>query len=128
MLVHNKAHELARALRSAPEYQALLTAQGKLTSDIQSLEMFKDYRKKEIAFQTAIMSGRQVDEAEKQSLQKLAEIINLNSLVRDYLQAEARFGVIFSDVQRIIGDAVKEVGALYKEDEGIAEGTEGGSN
>jgi cell fate (sporulation/competence/biofilm development) regulator YlbF (YheA/YmcA/DUF963 family) len=123
VLIHDIAHELARALRSAPEYQALLTAQNKLTSDIQSLEMFKDYRKKEIAFQTAIMSGRQVDEAERKSLQTLAEIINLNSHVRDYMHAEARFGVIFSDVQRIIGDAVKEVSALYKEDEG-----EGGSN
>jgi len=123
VLVHDKAHELARALRSAPEYQALLTAQGRLMSETQSLEMFKDYRKKEIAFQTAIMSGRQVDEAEMKSLQKLAEIVNLNSHVRDYMQAEARFGVIFSDVQRIIGDAVKEVSSLYKEEEG-----EGGSN
>lgn len=123
MLVHDKAHELARALRSAPEYQALLTAQGRLMSETQSLEMFKDYRKKEIAFQTVIMSGRQVDEAEMKSLQKLAEIVNLNSHVRDYMQAEARFGVIFSDLQRIIGDAVKEVSSLYKEEEG-----EGGSN
>ncbi|MBT9175893.1 MAG: hypothetical protein DDT20_00195 [Firmicutes bacterium] len=123
MLVHDKAHELARALRSSPEYQALLTAQGKLSSDTQSLVMFKDYRKKEIAYQTALMSGQQVDEAEMKSLQKLAEIINLNSLVRDYIQAEARFGIIFADVQRIVGDAVKEVSALYKEEE-----TEGGSN
>lgn len=123
MLVHDKAHELARALRSAPEYQALLSAQGKLSGDTQSLLMFKDYRKKEIAYQTALMSGRQVDEAEVNSLQKLAEIINLNSLVRDYVQAEARFGVIFADVQRIVGDAVKEVSALYKQDE-----MEGGSN
>ncbi|MBT9134358.1 MAG: hypothetical protein DDT37_01339 [Firmicutes bacterium] len=123
MLVHDKAHELARAFRSSPEYQALLTAQGKLSNDTQSLEMFKDYRKKEIAYQTALMSGQQVDEAEMKSLQKLAEIINLNSLVRDYIQAEARFGIIFADVQRIVGDAVKEVSALYKEAE-----TEGGSN
>jgi len=117
LLVHDKAHELARALRNSPEYQAMLAAQGKLCGDTQALEMFKDYRKKEIAYQTALMSGQQVDEAEMKSMQKLAEIVNLNSLVRGYIQEEARFGVIFADVQRIVGDAVKEIGALYTQDE-----------
>lgn len=123
MLVHDKAHELARALRQAPEFQALLAAQGKLNADALSHKMFRDYRQKEIAYQTAVMAGQSPNEAEVQSLQKLAEIVNLNSLVREYIQAEARFGVIFADVQRIMGDAVKEISALYKEDEG-----EGGSN
>jgi len=123
VLVHDKAHELARALRQAPEFQALLAAQVKLNADALSHKMFRDYRQKEIAYQTAVMAGQSPNEAEVQSLQKLAEIVNLNSLVREYIQAEARFGVIFADVQRIMGDAVKEISALYKEDEG-----EGGSN
>ena len=123
MLVHDKAHELARALRQAPEFQTLLAAQVKLNADALSHKMFRDYRQKEIAYQTAVMAGQSPNEAEVQSLQKLAEIVNLNSLVREYIQAEARFGVIFADVQRIMGDAVKEISALYKEDEG-----EGGSN
>lgn len=123
MLVYDKAHELARAFRSTPEFMTLKSTQERLKNDPQAFKMFLDYRRKEIAYQTAVMSGKQPEEAEVKNLQRLAEIVNLNSLVRDYIQAEARFGVIFSDIQRIIGDAVKEVSSLYTNEE-----EEGGTN
>jgi len=115
--VYDKAHELARALKSSEEYLKLLAAQEKLSADQAALKMFLDYRRKEIAYQTAMMSGQKPDDSEIKSLERLAEIVGLNSAVRDYIQAEARFGVIFGDVQRIIGDSVKELSSMYTQDE-----------
>jgi len=117
MNIYDKAHELARALKQAQEYQALVIAQEKLRGDNAAFKMFVDYRRKEIAYQTTIMSGKEMDEAELKTLERLVEIISANSLVRDYMQAEARFGTIYGDVQRIINEAVKELGAMYTQDQ-----------
>lgn len=123
MFVYDKAHELARALRSTPEFVALKTTQDKLKNDPQAYKMFLDYRRKEIAYQSAVMSGQHPEEDEVKNLHRLAQIVNLNSIVRDYIEAEARFGVIFSDIQRIIADAVKEVSSFYTDEQ-----EEGGTN
>lgn len=123
MNIYDKAHELARAFKNSEEYLNLLAAQGKLTADPAAYKMFLDYRRKEIAYQTAMMSGQTLDDSEMKNLERLAQIIGLNSAVRDYIQAEARFGVIFGDIQRIIGDSVKELSSMYAQDE-----KEGGNN
>lgn len=123
MNIYDKAHELARALKNSEEYLSVLTAQKKLTADPAAYKMFLDYRRKEIAYQTAMMSGQTLDDSEMKNLERLAEIIGLNSAVREYIQAEARFGTIFGDIQRIIGDSVKELSAMYAQGE-----EEGGNN
>ncbi len=122
MLVHDKAHELARVLKTTPEFQTLKQLQTKLKDDTSAYKMFLDYRRKEIAYQAQLMSGQEPDPAQGKSLQKLSEIVNLNSVVREYVQAEARFGTIYNDIQRIIGDAIEEVSSIYTDEQ------EGGNN
>ncbi|MBS3937258.1 MAG: YlbF family regulator [Peptococcaceae bacterium] len=122
MLVHDKAHELARVLKTTPEFQTLKQLQTKLKDDTSAYKMFLDYRRKEIAYQAQLMSGQEPDPEQGQSLQKLSGIVNLNSVVREYIQAEARFGTIYNDIQRIIGDAIEEVSSIYTDEQ------EGGNN
>ncbi|MBT9151805.1 MAG: hypothetical protein DDT35_00015 [Firmicutes bacterium] len=122
MLVHDKAHELARVLKTTPEFQTLKQLQTKLKDDTSAYKMFLDYRRKEIAYQAQLMSGQEPDPEQGKSLQKLSEIVNLNSVVREYVQAEARFGTIYNDIQRIIGDAIEEVSSIYTDEQ------EGGNN
>ena len=133
MLVHDKAHELVRALRSAPEYKELCGCREKLQQDQAAYKMFLDYRRKELQYEAMKLSGQTAPAGLEESLPKLREIVYLNGLVRDYLHAEARFGVIFNDIQRIIGDSLKEVTQMYSEiteedlaDEDLAE-EEGGN-
>jgi len=121
--IYDKAHELARVFKKSEEYRNLLAAQVRLSADSAAYKMFLDYRRKEIAYQTAMMSGQTPDDSELKNLERLAQIIGLNSAVRDYIQAEARLGVIFSDIQRIIGDSIKELSSMYTQDE-----EEGGNN
>ena len=117
MNIYDKAHELARAFKTSEEYLNLMAAQRKLMADPSANKMFLDYRRKEIAYQTAMMAGQTPDDSELKTLENLAQIIGLNSSVREYIQAEARFGVIFGDIQRIIGDSVKELSSMYTQDQ-----------
>lgn len=122
LLVHDKAHELVRALRQSPEYKSLIVAGERLKGDPAALKMFIDYRKKEVELQARLMGGEEESNSELEALAKRREIVFLNSLVREYAACEVRFGAVFGDVQRIIGDALQEIGAIYEE----AEPEEGG--
>jgi len=122
MLIHDKAHELARALRGTPEFNSLRQWQSKLKEDQPAYKMFVDYRRKEIAYQTQLMSGKEPDAEGGKAMQRLAEIVGLNSIVREYLQAEAKFATIYNDIQRIIGDSIEEISSIYTEEQ------EGGNN
>jgi len=122
MLIHDKAHELARALRATPEFHALNQWQAKLKADQPAYKMFVDYRRKEIAYQAQLMSGKEPDVEQFKAMQRLSEIVGLNSIVREYLQAEAKFATIYNDIQRIIGDSIEEISSIYTEEQ------EGGNN
>ena len=113
MLIHDKAHELVRAMRQSPEYVALLAASDALRQEPATLKMFLDFRRTELEFDTKIMTGTEPDPAEIEKINKRREIVFLNSLIRDYVEKEVRFGNVFSDVQRIINGAVQEVAGIY---------------
>lgn len=116
-MLHDKAHELARALRQAPEYKEVERRSAELSLDESALRMFLDFRRKEMELDTRLMSGEEGLEAEIEKLGKRREIVFLNSLIRNYVEAEMRLGLLFADVQRIVSLPLKEVGTIY---EGLA--------
>lgn len=46
MTVHDKAHDLGKALRNSEEYRAFLAAKQSIDSDITSKTMVQDFLKK----------------------------------------------------------------------------------
>ncbi|MDI3533848.1 MAG: hypothetical protein PWQ82_213 [Thermosediminibacterales bacterium] len=106
MLVHDKAHELARALADSKEYKEYKKAHEKIKQDPKALEMLEDFRKKQLEVQAAQLAGQPVEEKSKQ-LENLFQVINYNQLIREFLTAEARFLTLIADVQKIIGKAVE---------------------
>ena len=115
MLIHDKAHELVRVIRQSPEYKDLLASSERLRQDPATLKMFLDFRRTELEYDTLIMTGAEADPVAIEKINKRREIVFLNSLIRDYVEKEIRFGTIFSDVQRILNGAVQEVAGIYAE-------------
>jgi len=101
MNVYDAAHQLARSLSESSEYIEFKKAKENLKGDPQAENMLKDLRSKQLEIQALKLSGKPVDEAEEQ-LGKLYSIISHNSLVKQYLEAEERFALLFSDIQKII--------------------------
>ena len=108
MNVYDRGNELARALKESDEYKALGRARRELDADPGARDMVKDFLRKQMEMQLDVMSGK-ADAREKQaSLQKLYELLALNSRARDYVSAYMRFQQIMQDVYKMIGDAVGE--------------------
>lgn len=108
MQVYDEAHALARSLRGSPEFQRLLAAKETLAKEPQKLKRLTEFKTKEFELHGQRLLGADVPEEKVQALQHLADLLLLDPVVREYLEAEARFTRLFSDIQKIMLDAVKE--------------------
>lgn len=106
MNVYDKAHELAKAVRQSQEFKEFKKAAEKLEEDKKAKEMLEDFRKKQWEIQSEKLAGKDVKEKEVQ-LQKLYEVLSYNQDIVDYLQAEARFYTLMSDISNILGRAIE---------------------
>ena len=108
MTVHDKAHDLGKALRNSEEYRAFLAAKQSIDSDITSKTMVQDFFKKKLAAEYDLMAGNPEDKEQSQELQKMYELILVNPKARDFIHAHMRFQQVAADIYKIIGDAVAE--------------------
>ncbi|MCX7883907.1 MAG: YlbF family regulator [Caloramator sp.] len=106
MNVYDKAHELARALKSAPEVIEYKAALEKINSNQNNKKMVEDFRKKQFELYSQQLKGIEPSKEQIESINNLFNIINLNSEVRNYLEAEMRFSRLWEDILKILGDAV----------------------
>ncbi|HEU4963245.1 MAG TPA: YlbF family regulator [Bacilli bacterium] len=106
---YDKAHELARALRESSEYKALLEQKGRVDQDPVAKKMLDDFRHRQWELETRRIMGEEITDTDREQMEKLAQAVQLNAVLSEYLQAEYRFGIVYSDVHKILGDAVKEV-------------------
>jgi cell fate (sporulation/competence/biofilm development) regulator YlbF (YheA/YmcA/DUF963 family) len=106
---YDKAHELARALRDSQEFQALAEQKRRVDADPAVKKMLDDFRHRQLELETRRIMGEEITEADLEQMKRLHEVVTLNPIAREYLEAEYRFVVIYSDIHKILRDAVKEV-------------------
>jgi cell fate (sporulation/competence/biofilm development) regulator YlbF (YheA/YmcA/DUF963 family) len=105
---YDKAHELARSIRSADAYVRLKAAKERIEQDLSVLGMIQDFRKRQWELQTEQMMGQEPSADALKTLQNLAEVVQLNADAREYLQAEYQVSQLAMDVQRILSEVVEE--------------------
>ncbi len=109
MNVYDHAYALAKAIKVSPEYKNFLHAKEKLDGDSSAKEMLTDFRKNQIELQKQKLSGIEVAPEQEERLNRLMEVINLNMTVKEYLEAEYRFSIMLTDIQKIIGEAMEDI-------------------
>jgi len=71
--------------------------------------MLLDFRTEQLEMQKQQLSGIEVAPEQDEKLGKLFEVINMNTIIKRFLQAEYRVAVLLQDVHKIIGDATSEI-------------------
>ncbi len=128
MNVYDYAHSLAKAIKGSPEHKALKNAAKKLENDPTAKKMLLDFRRAQLELQQQKMSGLEISSEQQEKLNKLYEVIYLNQTVKEYLEAEYRFSVLFADIQKIVAETVQDLfpaDLINLEEPGIA--SEGGN-
>ncbi|MCX7695054.1 MAG: YlbF family regulator [Caloramator sp.] len=106
MNIYDKAHELARLLKNSPEVIEYKKMMDKIKENEENKKIIEDLRKKEFEVYSKQLQGVQITKEEMEAINNLYGIVQHNSVIREYLEAERRFSIMWQDIIKILGEAV----------------------
>lgn len=109
MNVYDKTHELAKELKSCNEYIQYKEIKEKVYANQELKDKMKKFDSLRYEMQLLTIQGEKQDQEKMTELQKLYEELMQNQNAKDYFDYEVRFNVMLADVNKIIGEAVKDV-------------------
>lgn len=109
MNVHDKAHELARAIQESQEFREYKMCKEETDANPETKQMLSDFRQRQFELQTKMFSGEGINQEEADKMEKLYEVLNMNPAISRYFAAEQRFSVMMDDIQRITFGPVEEL-------------------
>mgnify|MGYP002541427553 CR=1 FL=1 len=109
MNVYDEVNNLAKALKDSKEYQEYKEIKSELVNLPELKKQVDEFEKIRYEEQLLAMQGEKQSDEKMKKLQELYEILVKNPKVKDYFDKEVRFNVLIADVNKIIGEAIKDV-------------------
>ncbi len=109
MNFYDKVHELARCLKETQEYKEYIKLKNELKSDTTNYNILKDFKEKQKEHQMMYISGKEIAKEQQDEMQNLYSILIQNEKIRKLLESEMKIDVMLADMQKIMGDAIKEI-------------------
>ena len=106
---YDKCHELARAIRESKEYKEYKEIKEQVKAEPSLKEKIEEFEKIRYEEQVLALQGEKQSDEKMKKLQELYQILVQNEKVKDYFDKEVRFNVLIADVNKIIGEAIKDV-------------------
>ena len=107
--VYDEVNNLARAIKESKEYKEYKQVKAELLAEPELKQQVDEFEKIRYEEQLLAMQGEKQSEEKMQKLQELYKILVQNPRVKDYFDKEVRFNVLIADVNKIIGEAIKDV-------------------
>lgn len=109
MNVYDTANRLASEIKQSEEYTNYKMAKQALDLNIDLKEKMMEFEKARYEVQLEMMqTGKQNEEKYKKMQELYAELIE-NEEAKRFFEAETKFNVVIADVNKIIGEAVRDV-------------------
>ena len=113
MEIYDTANRLAEEIRNSKQYKDLKESKDKLMADSNKRQLIIDFEelKKEVQLmEVQKMQNKEVDEnAKKEKLAKMYNVLIENKDIKDYFDYEIAFNQMMVDVNKIIGNSIKDV-------------------
>ena len=109
MTVYDTANDLARQLKESREYIEYKEMKQIVYANPELKEKVEEFEKIRYETQLLEIQGEKQDEEKMKKLQELYSILLNNKDIKKFFDTEVRFNVLLADVNKIIGDAVKDV-------------------
>ncbi len=101
---YDKAHELAREIRTSDEYRRYMAAKERIGDDPNTVGLLAEYKRLSLRCQAAMVSGEQ-DEESMEKLRRLAAVLQMNADAAEYIMAELTLSRALGDIYRILAEA-----------------------
>ena len=109
MIIYDTANRLAGEIKQSEEYMNYKMAKQALNLNSELKKQMEEFEKMRYETQLTAMQTGKTDEEKFKKVQELyAELIE-NEEAKRYFDAETKFNIVIADVNRIIGEAIKDV-------------------
>ena len=109
MNVYDTANRLAGEIKSSEEYLNYKMAKEALNLNKNLKEKMEEFEKLRYTVQLEMMqTGKNDEEKYKEMQEKYAELVE-NEEAKRYFEAETKFNILIADVNKIIGEAIRDV-------------------
>lgn len=109
MNVYDEVNNLGKAIKESREYIEYKEAKDKVKETGDLKEKIEEFEKIRYEEQILALQGEKQSEEKMAKLQELYQILVKNPDVKEYFDKEVRFNVMMADVNKIIGEAIKDV-------------------
>ncbi len=107
MNVYDSAHSLSKAIKESDAYKDYAEAKKSLESNKSLNESFLDFKQKEADLRVSMLSGKEPDENEMETLNKLFGVLSKDPLCSEYFRAEGRYRQLLDDLSKILAEAMQ---------------------
>lgn len=109
MNIYDTANKLAAELKQTDEYIAYKNSKQQIESNAEVKSKIDEFDKLRVEAQKAMLKGEANANELSVKLQNLYTELYQNEIAKNYLEAEMRFSVMVTDINKIISEAIKDV-------------------
>ena len=107
MNVYDTANKLAEEIKLSEEYVSFKKSKTELENNIELKSKIKEFEQKRQQMLT--IQGIEPTEEKAQEIQNMYTELLKDEKAKEYFETEMKFSVLIADVNKIIGDAIKDV-------------------
>ena len=109
MNVYDTVNKLAQEIKNSEEFKNYKKYKEMIKSNQEVDEKIKKFETLRYEIQISAMQGLETNKDKEKELQDIYADLLSKENVKEYLEAEFKFNILLADVNKIIGDSVKEV-------------------
>lgn len=109
MNFYDKVYELVRCFKETEEYKKYISLKEEIKKEEKTAEILKDFKEKQMKLQTDYINTGKMDESKQKELENTYSILIQSEIARNFLEAEIRLNVLLADMQKIMGEGIKEI-------------------
>ena len=109
MKVYDEVNNLAQAIKESREYLEYKEIRNSVFSNQELRNQVEEFERIRYEEQLLAMQGEKQSDEKMAKLQELYSILVKNEKVKEYFDKEVRFNVMMADVNKTIGEAIKDV-------------------
>ena len=109
MNVYDTANKLAYEIKQSEEYKNYKELKKKVNEDANLKEKLDNFEKLRYEIQIASIQGIEPDKEKASNMQNAYVELIQNETMKKYFDAELKFNIILTDINKIIGEAVQDL-------------------
>ena len=109
MNIYDTANKLASEIKQSEEYMNYKMAKQAINLNLELKKQIEEFEKSRYEVQIEMMQTGKQDEEKMMKMQNdYKELVDIDD-ARKFFEAETKFNIIIADVNKIIGEAIREV-------------------